>query len=96
MRDGRAVAVKVQRPNIRELLADDIEFFRELARYLTEHTSAGERVDMIGIVQVGSQSMADRYTYVPLIGPFIMIAWEVPARLAEWIPRREARSRLQS
>jgi hypothetical protein len=27
-------------------------------------------VPVIGIVQVGSQSMADRYTYVPLIGPF--------------------------
>src|SRR6266567_746520 len=30
---------------------------------------------VIGIVQVGSQSMADRYTYVPLIGLFIILAW---------------------
>jgi protein O-mannosyl-transferase len=29
-------------------------------------------------VQVGLQSMADRYTYMPLIGVFIMIAWGVP------------------
>jgi protein O-mannosyl-transferase len=28
-----------------------------------------------GIVQVGDQAMADRFTYVPLIGPFIMLAW---------------------
>ncbi len=30
---------------------------------------------VIGIVQVGAQSMADRYTYIPLIGLFIIIAW---------------------
>ena len=28
-----------------------------------------------GLVQVGSHAMADRYTYVPLIGLFIMVAW---------------------
>jgi Flp pilus assembly protein TadD len=37
----------------------------------------GTLVPVIGIVQVGVQSMADRYTYVPLIGLFIMIAWGV-------------------
>jgi tetratricopeptide (TPR) repeat protein len=30
---------------------------------------------VIGIVQVGQQSMADRYTYVPLIGVFVMLVW---------------------
>ncbi|MFC1798185.1 tetratricopeptide repeat protein [Thermodesulfobacteriota bacterium] len=38
----------------------------------------GMLVPVIGIVQVGSQAMADRYTYLPLIGVFIMIAWLVP------------------
>ncbi len=37
----------------------------------------GTLVPVIGLVQVGVQSMADRYTYVPLIGLFIMIAWGV-------------------
>jgi len=32
-------------------------------------------IPVIGLIQVGMQSMADRYTYVPLIGLFIMIAW---------------------
>ncbi len=36
---------------------------------------------VIGLVQVGSQAMADRYTYVPLIGVFVMIAWGVPELL---------------
>jgi protein O-mannosyl-transferase len=30
---------------------------------------------VIGILQVGNQSHADRYTYIPLVGLFIMIAW---------------------
>ncbi len=32
---------------------------------------------VIGLVQVGEQAMADRYTYVPLIGIFIAVAWGV-------------------
>ena len=35
----------------------------------------GTLVPVIGLVQVGDHAMADRYTYVPLIGLFIMIAW---------------------
>ena len=37
-------------------------------------------VPVIGLVQVGSQAMADRYTYVPLIGPFAMLAFALPER----------------
>ncbi len=33
---------------------------------------------VLGLVQVGEQAMADRYTYVPLIGPFVAAAWGVP------------------
>lgn len=35
----------------------------------------GTLVPVIGLVQVGDHAMADRYTYVPLIGLFIMITW---------------------
>jgi len=35
----------------------------------------GTLVPVIGIVQVGAQAMADRYSYIPFIGLFIMIAW---------------------
>ena len=33
---------------------------------------------VIGIVQVGMQSMADRYMYVPMIGLLLAAAWELP------------------
>lgn len=35
----------------------------------------GMLVPVIGLVQVGNQAMADRYTYLPLIGPFVMMVW---------------------
>jgi len=35
----------------------------------------GTLVPVIGLVQVGGQAMADRYTYVPLIGVFVMVSW---------------------
>jgi len=35
----------------------------------------GTLVPMIGLVQVGQQSLADRYTYLPLIGISVMVAW---------------------
>jgi protein O-mannosyl-transferase len=38
----------------------------------------GTLVPMIGFVQVGQQALADRYTYLPLIGLFIIILWSVP------------------
>jgi Flp pilus assembly protein TadD len=34
-------------------------------------------IPVIGLIQVGSQPMADRYTYVPLIGLFIIAAWGI-------------------
>lgn len=40
----------------------------------------GTLIPVIGIVHVGDQSMADRYTYFPLIGIFIALVWGI----AEW------------
>jgi tetratricopeptide (TPR) repeat protein len=47
----------------------------------------GTLIPVIGVVQLGTQSMADRYTYVPLIGIFIAIAWlaaDAVARHPAW------------
>lgn len=38
---------------------------------------------VIGIVQVGAQAMADRYTYIPLIGLFIVLSWSVWAGMSK-------------
>jgi tetratricopeptide (TPR) repeat protein len=44
----------------------------------------GMLTPVIGFVQVGLQSMADRYTYLPLVGIFIMLVWGG----AEWLQTR--------
>jgi tetratricopeptide (TPR) repeat protein len=44
----------------------------------------GTLVPVIGLVQVGMQSMADRYTYIPLIGIFIAVAWGIGELTGRW------------
>jgi len=44
----------------------------------------GVLVPVIGLVQVGNQAMADRYTYLPAIGIFIMLTWGITELLAGW------------
>jgi tetratricopeptide (TPR) repeat protein len=45
-------------------------------------------VPVIGLVQVGVQAMSDRYTYLPLVGIFIMIAWSAGELTAKWRYKR--------
>ncbi len=47
----------------------------------------GTLVPVLGLVQVGGQSMADRYTYMPLVGIFIILAWGA----ADLLGRRQFR-----
>ena len=63
LRGGRDVVVKVQRPDIRELLADDLEFFRELAGFMTKHTQVGAKVDMLGIIAQLERALLDELDY---------------------------------
>lgn len=57
----------------------------------------GMLVPVIGLVQVGLQAMADHYTYLPLIGIFITLAWGL-ADILEWAtpPRQPVSDRRQS
>jgi Flp pilus assembly protein TadD len=41
----------------------------------------GTLIPVIGFVQIGWQTIADRYSYLPSVGIFIMIAWSIPAHL---------------
>jgi tetratricopeptide (TPR) repeat protein len=50
----------------------------------------GTLVPVIGLVQVGIHARADRYSYVPLIGLFIITAWGIPDLLKGWRHRKEA------
>jgi hypothetical protein len=49
----------------------------------------GMLVPVIGFVQVGDQAMADRYTYLPLLGPFVIVAWGTVDLAVRWrVPTR--------
>ncbi len=48
----------------------------------------GTLAPVIGIVQNSNFAMADRYTYIPLTGIFLMVAWGVPDLLTKWRYRK--------
>lgn len=49
----------------------------------------GTLIPTIGLVQAGQwPAMADRFTYVPAIGLFVMLAWSIPHLLTKWRYRR--------
>jgi protein O-mannosyl-transferase len=50
----------------------------------------GTLIPVIGLVQSGAQSHADRYTYISYIGLFIVIAWGLPEFLSKWRYRKIA------
>jgi Flp pilus assembly protein TadD len=48
----------------------------------------GTLLPVIGLVQVGSQAIADRYTYIPLIGVSVLLAWSISDLSTSWRYRR--------
>lgn len=51
LRDGREVAVKVQRPDIRQTILEDLDAFEEIASLLDRHTDMGRRIGFQTLVQ---------------------------------------------
>jgi tetratricopeptide (TPR) repeat protein/uncharacterized membrane protein YhaH (DUF805 family) len=50
----------------------------------------GMLIPVIGLVQVGGQAMADRYTYLPLVGVWVMLAWGTADSSRRTLSRRPA------
>jgi ubiquinone biosynthesis protein len=63
LRDGRDVAVKVQRPNIREGLALDIATMEDIAGFLDRHTGAGRQFDFTQMVGEFRRSLTHELDY---------------------------------
>lgn len=64
LRDGRVVAVKVQRPGVAEQVASDLEALDQIAVYLTSHTEAGKRYDLSGMVEEFRTAISAELDYV--------------------------------
>lgn len=63
LRDGRAVAVKVQRPGIREQVLEDLEAFAEIASFLDEHSEAAARWQLGRTVEEFRKSILGELDY---------------------------------
>jgi ubiquinone biosynthesis protein len=63
LRDGRDVAVKVQRPDIREGLAQDLGAMEDIAGFLDRHTSAGRQFEFVEMVREFRRTLAQELDY---------------------------------
>ena len=63
LRDGRPVAVKVQRPNIREGLATDLATMEDIAGFLDQHTTAGQQFEFAQMVAEFRRTLAQELDY---------------------------------
>ncbi len=52
----------------------------------------GTLVPVIGLIQVGVQAMADRYTYLPLVGLFVIVSWGMDHLTGSWRQKKIALS----
>jgi predicted unusual protein kinase regulating ubiquinone biosynthesis (AarF/ABC1/UbiB family) len=64
LRDGRIVAVKVQRPGVAEQIASDLEVLDQIADYLSTYTDAGKRYDLAGMVEEFRVAISAELDYV--------------------------------
>ena len=63
LRDGRMVAVKVQRPGIAEQVRVDLQALQEVAQFLDKHSETGRRYNVIGIVNEFTESLLGELDY---------------------------------
>jgi predicted unusual protein kinase regulating ubiquinone biosynthesis (AarF/ABC1/UbiB family) len=63
LRDGRSVAVKVQRPNVSVIVQEDLAALAEVAEFLDEHTELGKRQSFATMVEEFRKSLARELDY---------------------------------
>ena len=63
LRGGRDVVVKVQRPNIRQRITEDLEAFDEMARVLEKHTRVGQRMDLRAVLEEFRRTIFEELDY---------------------------------
>jgi predicted unusual protein kinase regulating ubiquinone biosynthesis (AarF/ABC1/UbiB family) len=63
LRDGRPVAVKVQRPGVRRQVLEDLEVISELAAFVDEHSNGASRFGFTAMVEEFRQSLMDEVDY---------------------------------
>jgi len=63
LRDGRQVAVKVQRPTARAQVADDLDAFADIADFLDRHTDVGRHMSFSSVVEEFRRTILEELDY---------------------------------
>lgn len=63
LRDGRTVAVKIQRPDIRDTIRDDLEALAEIASFLQQHSETARRFDLSALLEQFRQALIRELDY---------------------------------
>jgi ubiquinone biosynthesis protein len=63
MHDGRAVVVKIQRPNIHDQIREDFAALEEIAKVLNRHTDFGQRHELVKVLEEFENSIAHELDY---------------------------------
>jgi len=63
LRDGRAVVVKVQRPNARKQIAEDFEVLAQIAGFFDAHTEVGRRYRFVSVLEEFRQTIQQELNY---------------------------------
>jgi predicted unusual protein kinase regulating ubiquinone biosynthesis (AarF/ABC1/UbiB family) len=63
LHDGRPVAVKVQRPNVSTQIEEDFAALEEVAKFLERHTKAGQKFQLLNILDEFEQTLAHELDY---------------------------------
>jgi len=64
LRDGRLVAVKVQRPGVRDRVIDDLEALGEISTFLDTYTEVGRRYEFTALLQEFGRSLLRELDYI--------------------------------
>jgi ubiquinone biosynthesis protein len=73
LRDGRRLAVKVQRPGVRERVVDDMEALEEISAFVDAHTDIGRRFEFTRMLQEFRRSLMRELDYIQEAGHLVAL-----------------------
>jgi predicted unusual protein kinase regulating ubiquinone biosynthesis (AarF/ABC1/UbiB family) len=87
LRDGRHVAVKVQRPNIHDQIVKDLDLLEEVAGFLEDHTEAGKRYELRQLLQTLRQNLLHELDYTREAGHLRLFGENLRAFVGIVVPK---------
>jgi predicted unusual protein kinase regulating ubiquinone biosynthesis (AarF/ABC1/UbiB family) len=86
LRSGQPVAVKVQRPGIRDVVAEDLEIFAEVAGFLDAHTELGRKYQFSDMIEQLRATLIRELDYRQEMGNLRLMGEELKPFPLLWVP----------